>query len=324
VSASPVAYSFVVPLLNEEEGLPELYRRLCEIMARLDGTAEIVLVDDGSSDGSLDVLRSFFKQDKRVVYLSLARNFGHQIAVSAGLRIARGGVAIVLDADLQDPPEIIPEMIVKWRQGYDIVYAQRVSREKERGPKRLFAYLFYRVLRRLSDVEIPVDAGDFCLLDRVVVDALNAMPERHRYVRGLRSWVGFRQTALKFERSARYAGRPKYTFWKSSALAIDGLLSFSRMPLRVATYFGLFSAAFSAITMMLIIYWRFFYPRSPLVGFAFIAMVVFFLGSVQLVGIGILGEYVGRIYEEVKRRPLYTVKEYGGGEPRVAAATPAE
>jgi len=304
-----VKYSFVVPLFNEEETIPELYSRISGIMSQLDGSAELVLVDDGSRDGSLQMLRKLHEQDERVGYVSLARNFGHQIAVTAGLQVVRGQIVVVLDADLQDPPEIVLDMIEKWHEGYQVVFAQRTRRRQEGRLKRFFAYIFYRLLRRLTNVNIPADAGDFCLLDRQVVEALNAMPERHRYLRGLRAWVGFRQTAVPFERDPRYAGVGKYTFWKSFALAVDGIVSFSKVPLRIITYVGLFSAVLAVIIIVLILYWRFLVPHSPLIGFAFIAAVVFFLGAVQLVGLGILGEYIGRIYEEVKGRPLYILKE---------------
>jgi len=223
----------------------------------------------------------------------------------------------VLDADLQDPPELIPELADKWRRGYDVVYAQRVQRHQEGWFKRLTAYLFYRLLRQLADVDMPTDTGDFCLMDRRVVDALNAMPERNRYIRGLRSWLGFRQIAIPFERDSRFAGEVKYTFRKSLALAIDGLVSFSKVPLRISTYVGLFAAIVAIVMAILVLYWRFFSPISPLTGFATIAVAIFFLGAVQLFSIGILGEYIGRIYEEVKNRPVYILGEVSGFEPSV-------
>jgi dolichol-phosphate mannosyltransferase len=214
-----------------------------------------------------------------------------------------------MDADLQDPPELIPDTIDLWRDGYQVVYAQRNKRLQESWFKRFTAYAFYRILKNLADVDIPTDTGDFCLLDRRVVDILNAMPERNRYVRGLRSWIGFRQTAIQFDRDPRFAGEVKYTFTKSFGLAVNGLVSFSKVPLRLATYLGLFSAAVSIAMATLVLYWRITAPRSTLTGFATILISVFFLGAVQLVSIGILGEYVGRIYEEVKGRPLYTLAE---------------
>ena len=307
-------YSFVIPIYNEEATIAELYRRVSGVMARLDGESELILVNDGSRDRSLELLRELYEKDSRVCYLSLARNFGHQIAVTAGLNFVRGRVAIVLDADLQDPPELVLPMVERWRQGYEVVYAQRIQRQRERWCKRLTAYTFYRLLKNLADIEIPIDTGDFCLMDRRVVDVLNEMPERNRYVRGLRSWVGFRQTAIQFEREPRYAGEVKYTFRKSLALAINGLVSFSKVPLRLATYLGLFAALVALIMAILVLYWRIVYPNSPLTGLSAIIVAIFFLGAVQLLSIGILGEYIGRIHEEVKNRPLYTLAEIAGFE----------
>ncbi|TAE60954.1 MAG: glycosyltransferase [Nostocales cyanobacterium] len=305
-------YSLVIPIFNEEENIIEMYNRLTQVIEKLDGKTEIILIDDGSSDHSLNMIRELHQQDSRVCYLSLGRNFGHQIAVTAGLNFVQGKSIIVMDADLQDPPELILEMIEKWQQGYQIVYAQRVSRQQEKWSKRLTAYLFYRILRRLTKVDIPVDTGDFCLMDRQVVNILNSMPERNRYVRGLRAWVGFSQTSVLFTRSPRYAGDVKYTFSKSLSLAIDGIISFSRVPLRLATYLGLISAIVALIMILLVLYWRVFTPVTSLIGYTLITIAMFFLGSVQLICIGILGEYIGRIYEEVKGRPLYTLKETGG------------
>ncbi|MEH1852610.1 MAG: glycosyltransferase family 2 protein [Nostoc sp.] len=305
-------YSFVIPIYNEEEIIPELYRRLSAVMNRMDGLVELILINDGSRDRSLQLLRDLHQQDPRICYLSFARNFGHQIAVTAGLNFVRGQVIVILDADLQDPPELIPDMVEKWRQGYQVVYAQRTQRLKEGWFKRLTAYSFYRLLKKLADVEIPTDTGDFCLMDRQIANILNSMPERTRYIRGLRSWVGFQQTAIRFERDPRFAGEVKYTFSKSLALAINGLVSFSIVPLRLSTYLGLVAAAAAILMALLVLYWRLFVPHSPLTGFTIILMAIFFLGSVQLVSVGILGEYIGRIYEEVKARPLYTLAEVGG------------
>ncbi len=305
-------YSFIIPIYNEEETLPELYRRVRAVMDRMDGPVELVLVNDGSRDHSLQLIRDLHHNDQRICYLSLARNFGHQIAVTAGLNFVRGQVIVILDADLQDPPELIPALIEKWRQGYQVVYAQRTQRRKEGWFKRCTAYFFYRLLQQLADVDIPTDTGDFCLMDRQVVDVLNRMPERNRYIRGLRSWVGFQQTAVRFERDPRFAGNVKYTFGKSLALAVNGLVSFSKVPLRLSTYIGLLAAMAAIFMALLVLYWRIFVPHSPLTGFTIILVAIFFLGAVQLVSIGILGEYVGRIYEEVKGRPLYTLAEVGG------------
>ena len=310
---SPI-YSFIIPIYNEEATIAELYRRVQAVMDEMDGPVELILVNDGSRDRSLYLLRELHEQDARVCYISLARNFGHQTAVTAGLNFSRGKVIVILDADLQDPPELIPQMVEQWRQGYAVVYAQRTQRRREGWFKRLTAYIFYRLLKQLADVDIPTDTGDFCLLDRCVVDALNAMPERNRYIRGLRSWIGFRQTAVYFDRDPRFAGEVKYTFGKSLALAINGLVSFSQVPLRISTYLGLFAALVGLFMAGLVLYWRVVYPMSPLTGYATISAAIFFLGSVQLFSIGILGEYIGRIYEEVKNRPLYTLAEVAGFE----------
>jgi dolichol-phosphate mannosyltransferase len=305
-------YSFVIPVYNEESSLPELYRRLRAVMDELGEATEVILVNDGSRDRTLFVLRDLHEKDSRICYLSLARNFGHQVAVTAGLNFARGEAVIVMDADLQDPPEVIPRLVEKWQQGYQVVYAQRTKRHQESWLKRLPAYAFYRLLRRLAEVEIPLDTGDFCLMDRRVVAVLNTMPERNRYIRGLRSWVGWRQTAVFYERDPRFAGEVKYTFAKSLSLAVNGLVSFSRIPLRLSTYMGLLAAVVAMFMAVLVLYWRIVAPDSPLTGMATIMIAIFFLGAVQLVCIGILGEYIGRIYEEVKGRPLYVLSEVGG------------
>ena len=307
-------YSLIIPIYNEEETIPELYRRVSDVMDSLDDSVELILINDGSRDRSLKLMRELQERDARVCYISFARNFGHQAAVTAGLNFARGQVIVVLDADLQDPPELIPKMIDSWQAGYHVVYAQRTKRKKESWFKRLTAYVFYRLLRRLADVDIPADTGDFCLMDRQVVDLLNSMPERNRYIRGLRAWIGFRQTAVKFERDPRFAGEVKYTFKKSLALAVNSLVSFSKIPLRISTYLGLFSALIALLMALLVLYWRLQQPDSPVTGLATILIAVFFLGSVQLISIGILGEYIGRIYEEVKGRPAYTIAEIAGLE----------
>lgn len=312
-------YSLIIPVYNEEPTLPELYRRLCGVIQQLDAPTEVILVNDGSRDRSLAILRDIHQQDPRFCYISLARNFGHQTAVTAGLNFVRGQAVIILDADLQDPPELIPEMLERWREGFKVVYAQRTLRRKERWGKRVTAYVFYRLLNKLTDIYIPTDTGDFCLMDRQVVDLLNSMPERNRYIRGLRSWVGFPQTSIQFERDPRYAGEVGYTFAKSLSLAINAVVSFSILPLRFSTYLGLVASVLSMFMVLLVVFWRLSTPYSPLTGYGMIAGAMFFLGAVQLVCIGILGEYIGRIYEEVKGRPLYTLAEVGGFESLVSA-----
>ncbi len=305
-------YSLVIPIYNEAENIAEMYKRLTNVLSQLNGETEVILVDDGSKDNSLQLMRELHQKDPRINYISLARNFGHQIAVTSGLNFVNGQVIVILDADLQDPPELILEMIAKWQEGYQVVYAKRTSRQKENWFKKFTAYVFYRILKTLSDVEIPTDTGDFCLMDKQVVDILNSMPERNRYIRGLRAWVGFNQTAVYFERPPRFAGEVKYTFQKSFALALNGIFSLSKVPLRIATYLGLLSAFVALLMILLVIYWRLFQFHSPLIGYTIITISVFFLGAVQLISLGILGEYIGRIYEEVKGRPLYTIKEIAG------------
>ena len=313
--------SVVVPLFDEEQNVPELYRRLSTTLQDLQVSYEIVFVDDASRDRTPALIRQYLQSDPQVRLLSFSRNFGHQVAVTAGLNFSAGEVVIIMDGDLQDPPELLPQLIERWRSGYKVVYARRTRRGREPLTKRLFAFLYYRLLARLAEVPMPVDSGDFCLIDRQVVDLLNTMPERNRYLRGLRSWVGFSQTEVAFERPERYSGEPKYNFTKSLALALDGVVSFSRLPLRLATWLGFFTGLLALVMVGLVIYWRFF-TESTLNGFALLTAAVFFMGAVQLVTVGILGEYVGRIYEEIKNRPLYILKEVLGFEARSKSRVP--
>jgi dolichol-phosphate mannosyltransferase len=303
----------VVPAYNEIENLPELYQQLLAEFDQLNAKLELLVVDDGSSDGTLDWLRALSHRDQRVKFMSFSRNFGHQAAITAGMQQATGDVLIIMDADLQDPPQVIPAMLQRWREGYQIVRGTRVEREVDPWSKRLFAWCYYRILGRLAKVKIPVDSGDFCLLDRLVVDTLNSLPERNRYMRGLRAWIGFRQIDQPFHRQQRFRGTPKYSLLKSLALAIDGLVSFSYSPLRLATYLGLTSGVLALMMVALVFYWRFF-TNSPLVGSFGIITAFLLMGSVQLMTIGIMGEYIGRIYDEVKGRPHYVVKEVSSEE----------
>ncbi|MDB9528816.1 glycosyltransferase family 2 protein [Oscillatoria sp. CS-180] len=309
-----IKYSLIIPIYNEGEGILEMYRRTINVLDSLNGSVELLFVNDGSCDESLTIIRKLHHTDRRVCYLSFGRNFGHQVAVTAGLNFARGKAIIVIDGDLQDPPELIPEIVEKWHQGYEIVYAKRVQRHKESCLKRFTAYVFYRFIRHLADIDIPTDTGDFCLMDRKVVRILNVMPERNRYIRGLRAWVGFKQTAVYFERDPRFLGEAKYTFCKSLSLAVSSLVSFSKAPLRISTYLGFASATAALLMSFLVLYWRISHPDSPLTGLTMIMMLVFLLSSVQLISVGILGEYIGQIFEEVKNRPLYTLAEVGGFE----------
>ncbi|MBI5564941.1 MAG: glycosyltransferase family 2 protein [Chloroflexi bacterium] len=302
--------SIVTPVFDERENVPMLYQRLVAVLEATAQPFEIVLVDDGSRDGSLDIMRELAARDARVVVVELARNFGHQVAISAGLDYARGEAVIVMDADLQDPPEVLPQFIDKWREGHDVVYAIR-ERRKE-GPLKQFAYkAFYRLLQRIANIQIPLDSGDFCIMDRKVVDLLVGMPERNRFVRGIRSWVGLDQIGLAYERQARYAGREKYTFSRLVYLALDGLISFSFIPLRAISLLGL---AVSALSIFLAIGYAIQKITAGLnpPGFATTVVAIFFLAGIQLITIGVIGEYVGRIFEEVKRRPLYVVRRVTG------------
>jgi dolichol-phosphate mannosyltransferase len=298
--------SIVIPIYNEVENIAVLYDRLVTV---LEGSAvdfEIVFVDDGSKDSSVKSLNELGASDKRVIVVELARNFGHQVAITAGLDFARGRGVVVMDADLQDPPEVLPQFIEKWREGHDVVYAIREHR-KESWLKRISYKAFYRLLRRVSNIEIPLDAGDFCIMDRKVVDLLKAMPERSRFVRGIRSWVGFSQVGLPFERHARHAGRSKYTVGRLILLALDGLISFSYVPLRVITALGLSVSVVSLLLAVFFFVKKLLYGLSP-PGYASIIVSIFFLAGIQLVTLGVIGEYVGRIFEEAKRRPMYVLR----------------
>ena len=301
--------SIVVPAFNERENLSPLLVELSRVFQALEEDFELVVVDDGSSDGTLDLARKLGQNDPRVRYISFSRNFGHQAAVTAGLDHASGDAVVVMDADLQDPPALIPEMLDLWHEGHQVISARRTEREATPWSKRFFAWLYYRLLSLVSEVEIPMDTGDFCLMDRRVVDELNRLPERNRYIRGLRAWVGFDAAEVAFHRPARHAGRPKYNFFKSLALAIDGLISLSLSPLRLATYVGMLTGVLALLMVGLVIYWRFFTESSPLAGYAMITATILFVGSMQLIVIGITGEYLGRVYGEVKGRPLYIVRD---------------
>lgn len=314
-----IRFSIVLPVYNEEATLPHTYQRLTNVLSALGEPYEIICVNDGSRDRSRDLLRSLHQQDPRVKLVSFTRNFGHQTAVSAGLDFANGEAVIVMDADLQDPPECLPQFIAKWQEGYDVVYAIRTKR-KEHLFKRAAYALFYRLVKRIADIDIPLDSGDFCIMDQKVVRVIRALPERNRFVRGLRSWVGFRQIGLAYEREERFAGRTNYTLYKLIKLALDGFVSFSYMPLRMAAILGFFTSGLSFVMALVQLYRRLFVPSSYVPGFASIIITVLFLGGIQLITIGIIGEYLGRIFDEVKRRPLYLVDEVLGLEDRNRSA----
>lgn len=308
--------SVVVPCYNEQDVIGVTLPRLLAMADGLpDLQTELVFIDDGSRDQTLRLLKGWAERDARIKVLSFARNFGHQVAVTAGIEAATGDAVVLIDADLQDPPEVVPEMVAKWREGYDVVYGTRTERAGESAFKRATAKAFYRVMNRLSDIPIPLDTGDFRLMSRRVVDALRAMPERDRFVRGMVSWVGFRQVALPYRRAQRAAGVTKYPLAKMLRFALDGLLSFSTKPLQMAITLGVASSAvaFAGIVYALVV--RLATDRW-VEGWAALFIAIMFLGGVQLVTVGILGEYVGRIYNEVKRRPLYVIGETVGLDPR--------
>jgi len=299
--------SVVIPVFNEEENLELLHRRLSKVLENLCEDYEIIFVDDGSTDKSLEIMRKLRKTNGRVKIISFSRNFGHQIAITAGIDYASGRAVIVMDADLQDPPEVIPRLVEKWREGYDTVYAIRESR-KDPILKRTIAFIFYRLFKRMSDVDIPVDAGDFRLMSRRVVDILKIMPERNRYLRGLASWVGFSQAKIRYTRDERYAGKRKYTLWQSAKLALDGITSFSHFPLRLVIHLGLVVSLVGFLYTTKIIIDTLLFGRT-VPGWTTLMAAVLFLGGVQLIVVGVIGAYIGRIYVEVQQRPLYLIKQ---------------
>jgi len=299
--------SVVIPVFNEEENVERLYRRLFKVFQNLSENYEIIFVDDGSTDGSLKTMRKFQEADPGVKIISFSRNFGHQVAITAGTDYASGSAVIVMDADLQDPPEVIPRLVEKWKEGCDIVYAIRESR-KDPISKRAIAFVFYRLFRRMSNVDVPADAGDFRLMSRRVVDILRSMPERNRYLRGLASWVGFNQAGVMYARDERYRGERKYTLWQSMRLAFDGITSFSHFPLRLAFYLGLVVSLVGFLYGAIIIILGLVFDRV-VPGWTTLMAAVILLGGVQLVVVGLIGEYVGRIYVEVQQRPLYVIMQ---------------
>jgi dolichol-phosphate mannosyltransferase len=301
-------YSFVIPVYNEEETLPALEERLLQRFELMDGPTEVVFVDDGSTDGSWHLIEGIVRRDPRFGAVGFSRNFGHQVAITAGLDHAGGEAVVVMDADLQDPPEVVLEMAARWREGFDIVYAVRDERSGETRFKEFTAAAFYRVFRRLTDIEIPIDVGDFRLVDRRALDAFRSMRESNRYVRGMFSWIGFRQIGVRYTRAPRFAGTTKYPLRKMLKFAADGIVSFSNVPLRVALQAGFVVSglAFAFGVAALVAKLAGFYRVS---GLASLAIVTAFLGGMQLIVLGVMGEYIARIHDEVKDRPLYIVRE---------------
>ena len=303
--------SVIVPIFNEEEVIPELHRRMAAVLGNIGQPWELVCVNDGSRDASLSMLLSLREQDARVKIINFSRNFGHQIAITAGMDYALGDAIAIIDADLQDPPELIGEMFDKWREGYEVVYAVRAHRQGESRFKLWTASAFYRLLRRITDVEIPVNTGDFRLIDRQVLLTMRRLREKHRFMRGLSSWVGFRQIGIEYQRAERFAGDTKYPLSKMLRLTLDAITSFSYLPLRLSTYFGFFLALASLVGIVTTIALRL-SGNNAFFGQASTLVAVLFLGGIQLIFLGVIGEYLARIYDDVKARPLYVVsRAYG-------------
>jgi dolichol-phosphate mannosyltransferase len=316
VSQEPASpeYSLVLPLFNEEETVPELVRRLESLLERLDGPAEVIFVDDGSSDRTYELLMEARNADPRCKILRLSRNFGHQVAITAGIDVAAGNAVIIMDADLQDPPEVVLEMTARWREGFDVIYGVREERAGDSAFKRATASAFYRIFQRMSDVDVPLDAGDFRLVDRRALEAFKTMRESNRFVRGMFGWIGFRQVGVRFQRAERFAGDTKYPLTKMLKFATDGIVSFSTAPLRIALKLGFVVAGVSFLLGIVAIGMKLggFYSIP---GLASIAVLVSFLGGIQLLVLGLMGEYIARIHDEVKARPLYLVRDAQGLSP---------
>ncbi len=303
--------SIIIPCFNEELVIRENYSELSRILQEIGDDYELIYVDDGSKDRTGEILKELHTSDDHVKVLRFSRNFGHQIAVTAGVNFSSGDAIVVIDADLQDPPELIKDMVHYWQQGFEVVYGQRIERDGEKAFKLWAANLFYRLINKLSEVYIPLDSGDFRLMDRKVVQVLNNMPERDRFVRGMISWVGFRQKPLPYRRAARFAGNTRYTLWKMIKLATDGILSFSQMPLRLATSLGFLTSTLSIVGIIYAVMLRIF-TNIWVSGWTLLFIAVLFMGGVQLICLGVIGEYVGRIYYENKQRPLYVLEEVLG------------
>jgi len=301
--------SVVVPVFNEEKVLSEFHRRLADVLDKLSAQSDIIYVNDGSTDNSLHEIRRLKTEDDRVAIVDLSRNFGKEIAMTAGFDHARGDAVVVIDADLQDPPELIPEMIKHWREGYDVVYAQRTSRAGESVVKKTTAHLFYRIMQKLSRVDIPRDAGDFRLLSRRAVNALAGLREQHRFMKGLFAWIGYPQKAVPYRRDPRHDGKTKWNYIGLWNFAIEGITSFSTLPLKAATYLGMLTA-FSAFLFGMFIVIKTLLYGNPVPGYPSLLVVVLFLGGIQLMALGVIGEYLGRMFDETKGRPLYLINAY--------------
>ena len=306
VDLASLLLSVVVPAYNEEEVLPEFHKRMLAVVSTFGMRFEIIYVNDGSTDNTLQVMMDFRRQTPETAVVDLSRNFGKEIALTAGLDHARGDAVIVIDADLQDPPELIPQLIAQWRQGFDVVYARRAVREGESMLKRATAYIFYRMIQRISRVRIPQDTGDFRLMSRRALEGLKTLREQHRFMKGLFAWIGYPQTAVLYRRDPRFAGHTKWNYWRLWNFAIEGITSFSIAPLKVATYVGIIVAIAAFLFAVFIIY-RTLVFGDPVRGYPSLMVVVLFLGGVQLITLGIIGEYLGRMFNETKQRPLYLI-----------------
>jgi dolichol-phosphate mannosyltransferase len=303
-----IALSVIIPIYNEELNIELLYRRVLSVVEKIPGESEFIFINDGSKDNSLSLIRQIASSDPRIKYINFSRNFGHQIAVSAGLDHARGNAVVIIDADLQDPPELILELYQKYREGFEVVYAKRNKRKDEGYFKRASARIFYRVLSNITSISIPLDTGDFRIIDRKVVDILRNMPEKHKFLRGQISWIGFRQTFVEYERDGRNAGETGYTLRKMTRLALDGITSFSNFPLKVATIAGFSVSGISFVLMMYALYSRF-VIKDYEPGWTSLMLTVLFIGGIQLIAIGIIGEYISRMSDNVRQRPLYIIAE---------------
>ncbi|HEX2947254.1 MAG TPA: glycosyltransferase family 2 protein [Clostridia bacterium] len=308
LTAAKIVCSVVVPVFNEEAVLPETYKRLNTVLESLNEPYELIFVNDGSKDRTAEILYEICSRDPHVKFVNFSRNFGHQLASTAGMDYSTGETVVLIDADLQDPPEIIPDMLKKWREGYDVVYGVRAKRNGETWFKKLTARLFYRFIRSMTDVDLPVDTGDFRLIDRKVCTALARINEKNRYIRGIISWLGFSQTGIEYVRDKRFAGESKYPLKKMLRFACDGIASFSYKPLKLASYCGGFLSVLSFVYMLIIVGQRVL-TNTTVAGWASILAVSLFFNGIILIILGIIGAYIGRIYDEVKGRPLYIVKE---------------
>lgn len=306
-----IDFSCIVPVFNEEEVLVKTYQRLTKVMQSLEGTYEIIFVNDGSKDLTRSILQKLSSEDNCVKALHFSRNFGHQIAITAGANYASGKAVVVIDADLQDPPELIIQMVEKWKEGYQVVYAQRIKRNGETFFKKQSASLFYRILSKLTDINIPVDTGDFRLMDAQVCRELASLHEKNPFVRGQVSWLGFKQTAIHYERDERAAGETKYPLQKMIKLSIDGITSFSYRPLKLASYLGVITAFIGFVYSLIVLFQKFF-TNTTLTGWTSIIILQLVFGGIILFILGLIGEYIGRIYDEVKDRPLYIIEEENG------------